>query len=233
MMRIDLGNLYAFFSDYFPKVICETARAMTTLAPDVRSKFAKRLKNLRIQRGFDRARFFAKTLGIEENRYTRYERAEVEPSLTLIQKMCETLRVTPNELLGFAEAANERAFQPAPGLAETAPDEPARASEREPGAQGGSRPDPVGSLAWRLASEAVAIRLANLGKKAPADPLDTFRETGALFAELQAKPFGAVAEIVRDPALKSADASHKAALAELIQSFTEKVSNGAADKRRR
>ena len=70
-----------------------------------RSAFAvrKRLKDMRTRRGFDRARYFAKSLGIEENRYTRYERAEVEPSLTLIHKMCETLRVSPNELLGFGE----------------------------------------------------------------------------------------------------------------------------------
>ena len=73
------------------------------LAPEVRSQFAQRLKNLRTQRGFDRARYFAKSLGIEENRYTRYERAEVEPNLTLIHKMCETLRVSPNELLGFGD----------------------------------------------------------------------------------------------------------------------------------
>ena len=77
------------------------------LAPNVRSQFAKRLKIIRTQRGFDRARYFAKSLGIEENRYTRYERAEVEPSLTLIHKMCATLHVTPNELLGFSEFNDE------------------------------------------------------------------------------------------------------------------------------
>ena len=88
-----------------------------TLAPEVRSQFAQRLKSLRTQRGFDRARYFAKSLGIEENRYTRYERAEVEPSLTLIHKMCETLRVSPNELLGFAES-QASACGGVPGLAE-------------------------------------------------------------------------------------------------------------------
>ena len=34
------------------------------LAPEVRSQFAQRLKTLRTQRGFDRARYFAKSLGI-------------------------------------------------------------------------------------------------------------------------------------------------------------------------
>ena len=41
-------------------------------------------------------------IGIEENRYTRYERAEVEPSLTVLLKICETLGVSPNDLLGFS-----------------------------------------------------------------------------------------------------------------------------------
>ena len=43
---------------------------MTPLAPQVRSEFAKRLKIIRTQRGFPRARYFASTLGIEENRYS-------------------------------------------------------------------------------------------------------------------------------------------------------------------
>src|SRR6185295_19350748 len=104
--------------DYICYLICETARAMAQmLAPEVRSQFAQRLKNLRTQRGFDRARYFAKSLGIEENRYTRYERAEVEPNLTLIHKMCETLRVSPNELLGFADVRH-RHPSGIPGLAE-------------------------------------------------------------------------------------------------------------------
>src|SRR4026207_1496588 len=94
------------------------------LAPEVRSQFALRLKEMRVQSGFPRARYFAKSLGIEENRYTRYERAEVEPSLTLIHKMCATLHVTPNELLGFAEFNDEGAFQTAPGMAESSGEAP-------------------------------------------------------------------------------------------------------------
>lgn len=206
---------------------------MAPLAPDVRTRFAKRLKNLRIQRGFDRARFFAKTLGIEENRYTRYERAEVEPNLTLIQKMCDTLRVTPNELLGFADSDDQRPFEAAPGLGEAAADAPARSSERDYNGEGAARSDPIGSLAWRLASEAAAIRHGQQARKAGGDPLETVRETGTLFAELQAKPFATVAEIARDPALKGIDAARKSALAELIQAFTERVARDGGDKRRR
>ena len=80
-----------------------------TLAPPVRAAFAKRLREQRVQGGYARARSFAQALGIDENRYTRYERAEAEPDLTLIHKICETLRVTPDELFGFAQDT-KRAF---------------------------------------------------------------------------------------------------------------------------
>ena len=75
------------------------------LAPAVRIEFARRLRQLRTEKGFAHAREFARVLGIEENRYTRYERAEVEPSLTLIHKICVTLQVAPNDLFGFPESA--------------------------------------------------------------------------------------------------------------------------------
>jgi len=81
-------------------------------APEIRLQFAKRLKLLRTEKGFTHARAFAKALGIEENRYTRYERAEVEPSLTLIHRICQTLQVSPNDLLGLATDASAAAIEP-------------------------------------------------------------------------------------------------------------------------
>jgi len=193
------------------------------LAPEVRSQFAQRLKSLRTQRGFDRARYFARSLGIEENRYTRYERAEVEPSLTLIHKMCETLRVSPNELLGFADLRHHPSG--VPGLAETSLEEISRGHDGEASGKGA---DPVSSLAWNLAAEAVGIRQEHGGRsKAAADPLAMLRETGALFGSLQAEPFQTVAAILGDTALKDVDAKHKAKLAELIQAFTGSVSDAA------
>ena len=201
--------------------IYETARGMAqTLAPEVRARFAQRLKTLRTQRGFDRARYFAKSLGIEENRYTRYERAEVEPSLTLIHKMCETLRVSPNELLGFPEPRHHGSA--VLSLAETsAPD-----GARGPGEMGSRGTDPVSSLAWSLAAEAAAIRHGRGAKSKPAgDPLAALRETSALFSNLQAEPFATVAAILGDAALKDMGAEHKTRLAELIQAYTETISH--------
>jgi transcriptional regulator with XRE-family HTH domain len=86
-------------------------------APEIRLLFAKRLKQLRTEKGFVHARTFAKVLGIEENRYTRYERAEVEPSLTLIQRMCQTLQVSPNDLLGFTADVPAETLEPSPPTA--------------------------------------------------------------------------------------------------------------------
>jgi transcriptional regulator with XRE-family HTH domain len=200
------------------------------LAPEVRSQFAKRLKNIRTQRGFDRARYFARSLGIEENRYTRYERAEVEPSLTLIHKMCETLRVSPNELLGFAELRSLRSFEAAPGLAESPLEDIADGGFGE----GSNGPDPLGSLAWALASEAVALRQGHGARsKGAGDPLQTLQETGALFRSLQAEPFAVATQILEDRTLKDVDPKHKAKLAELIKAFTDGVSEAGAGRRRR
>ena len=192
------------------------------LAPEVRSQFAKRLKEMRVQSGFPRARYFADSLGIEENRYTRYERAEVEPSLTLIHKMCETLKVSPNELLGFAESAGASGG----GFAEVAPRESANAED--------AAARHLDLLAWRLASEAVAVGNRHRAtSKASLDPLAATRETGKLFQKLQSDPFGTIAEFVAEDALKDLDADRKAELANLIETFTESITKAAPGKSRR
>ena len=82
-----------------------------------RDRFASQLRHLRAQKGFATARSLAQALGIEENRYTRYERAEVEPSLTLIHRICQTLQASPNDLLGLAADAPAAAIEPAPPTA--------------------------------------------------------------------------------------------------------------------
>src|SRR5262245_47643257 len=179
-----------------------------TLAPEVRSQFAKRLKSMRVQSGFERARYFAKALGIEENRYTRYERAEVEPSLTLIHKICEVLQVSPNELLGFAEA---RAAS-GPGLFETAAEYDAgnTPSERH-----------LETLAWRLASEVAAVRNGHRGSRETGDPFAATRDTGKLYQSLLKDPFNTMATIVAEDALKGLDADRKAELARLVDTITD------------
>ena len=78
-----------------------------------RTIFARRLRELRVPRGFRTARSLATALGIDENRYTRYERAEVEPDLGLLMKICEVLALTPNDLLlDVAVAGHQATFRP-------------------------------------------------------------------------------------------------------------------------
>jgi len=182
-----------------------------TLAPEVRSQFAKRLKSMRMQSGYQRARYFAKLLGIEENRYTRYERAEVEPSLTLIHKICQALRVSPNELLGFAEYGGT----PVSGFSEDPPGESA------PGENPSERH--VELLAWRLAAEVIGIRSTDRG-----DPLAAARETGKLFQMLRSDPFNTVADVVADDSLKDLDAERKAEIARLVDAFMDSASRALA-----
>jgi transcriptional regulator with XRE-family HTH domain len=191
-----------------------------TLAPQVRLQFAKRLKNMRIEGGYQRARYFAKSLGIEENRYTRYERAEVEPSLTLIHKICELLRVSPNELLGFPPG-KERGYTP--GLEE---DEDTYGGPRESPSEADRHAE---LLAWRLASEITSIR--NRMRQHPGDPLAQARETSRLFQLLRSDPFNTVAGVLSDEALKELDQERKADLARLVEAFTSTAGRASAAPR--
>jgi transcriptional regulator with XRE-family HTH domain len=184
-------------------------------APAVRAEFAKRLRALRAQRGYERARHFAQALGIEENRYTRYERAEVEPNLSLLVEICQKLAVTPNELMGFADLAVDG--RPA-GLLAGPP-----APRREARGAAGPPPAPdLRALAWQLAAEAARVEAElRAPAKAAFDPLRLVRETGRLYARLEQEPFGTVAEIVADPALQDLAGERKVKLAGLIAAYTE------------
>ena len=193
------------------------------LAPEVRSQFAKRLKEMRVQAGFLRARYFAKALGIEENRYTRYERAEVEPSLTLIHKICEILRVSPDELLGFAEREGSHL----PGFQENA--------ARGDSVGGPSQADrldgqPVRNLAWRLAGMVAEARHRMSARNGGDDPLALPRETAKLFQSLERDPFGTVANVAADEALQALDSDTKAEVADLIKAYTDAFARPARQR---
>src|SRR5690606_1890678 len=69
------------------------------------SAFAIRLKQLRVLRGFRTARAFAQALEIDENRYTRWERGEVEPSVAMLAKMAEILNLPVDILVSGGDVA--------------------------------------------------------------------------------------------------------------------------------
>ena len=64
-------------------------------------EFARRLRAARAAAGFDTACSLAQRIGIEQNRYTRYERAEVEPNLDTLRRLCAALGVSSSDLIGI------------------------------------------------------------------------------------------------------------------------------------
>ena len=67
----------------------------------VRAAFATRLKEERVRSGFLKPSDLAEALEMDEVRYTRWERGEVDPGLGNLVRICKVLKITPNDLLGF------------------------------------------------------------------------------------------------------------------------------------
>ncbi len=160
---------------------------------DARNRFAQRLRAIRIPRGFKTARSFARALGIDENRYTRYERAEVEPDLQLLMRICELLKATPNDLLcdtiGAAPVAGTMHY----GFSDTA----AASFEPPPRAKaGGAGDDERKALAWQLA-ETVALAKAQTASNNAEElaAIEKLRLIGPIFARLEADPFSFLASL--------------------------------------
>ena len=161
-----------------------------------RKRFAQRLRAVRIPRGYRTARSFATALEIDENRYTRYERAEVEPDLDLLMRMCDLLGVTPNDLLcdvigepyretslGFAERSVEPfTSQPAPANAASATGDIRKA------------------IAWQLAEVVAEANQANsvVTGDNGSRRMQHIRETARQFARIDADPFSCLAELANE-----------------------------------
>ena len=156
---------------------------------EVRARFALRLKSFRQSAGFKTARSFAEALELDENRYTRYERGEVEPNLANICKMCSVLGVEPNQLLGFSQS---------PGV-------PTTSARGAPNVDTRVGSEPALSEALRVASAIVSLRCERGGHSAVAgddDPLTRSRTTAEICARLLSNDRDhVVAEILNDTAL--------------------------------
>jgi transcriptional regulator with XRE-family HTH domain len=171
-------------------------RPQETNPPDARIDFARQLKATRIARGFAYARHFAAALGLEENRYTRYERAEVEPSLSIIRRMCATLGVTPNDLLAPSEGAE--------------PSASAAIGRQE-------------NLAWRLASELATVRAIPTQPQGVTRSLPALHATAALFRRLTEDPYRTVADITSTEVMASIEDHRKETIVHLIQAYIDSV----------
>lgn len=78
--------------------------------------FAAKLRDARVAAGYSSAEAFAEFIGMNPHTYRKYERDpkntnSAEPDFYTLTRLCEHLKVTPNDLL--PEAAANRPFQPA------------------------------------------------------------------------------------------------------------------------
>ena len=170
----------------------------------VRVLFGSRLRALRSAGGYATARAFARRLGIEENRYTRYERGEVEPDLGLIAQICEQLQVTAAELLpvgandtlpsvrGFSEAA--------PVMMTATPD----------------KHDHRRQLAWRLAERLSSIESHAGEGNATTDHFAELRRTAAIFAAIDRDPFAFAARVTADTRIADLPPTDRDGIAALL-----------------
>jgi transcriptional regulator with XRE-family HTH domain len=174
---------------------------------EVRTQFGLRLRELRLEAGFKTARSFARALNLEENRYTRYERGEVEPNLLNIGKMCRLLGVDANRLLGLADNSNEQ----------TGPI--AMAERVGSGAMGTGR----SAEAWRLASVIASLPSSEQDQSQSAgqhDPLVQLRSTAEIYRRLLSDdPGHVVAELLSEGALSHLASGRKTELLGLIDGF--------------
>jgi transcriptional regulator with XRE-family HTH domain len=190
---------------------------MTVQSPIARQQFARRLREFRVARGFKTARSLAQALDIDENRYTRYERAEVEPDIKLIQQICETLSLSPNDLLGTP--VPRQAMAPRPALSATV--------------SGFSEPEPVpfnpsagerDRTAWLLACAVADLRATATNPSlegAGVSPLATLQQAARLFADLQSRPYAAVTDILLHPAVAQAPLKEARRIETLIEALTQ------------
>lgn len=192
---------------------------MDKTANNAREIFSSRLREIRKGAGYKSARALAQELHIDENRYTRYERAEVEPNLQLIVQICGKLQTSPNELLGFDSGAGLMA---APGFGEASDQ---TSFEATPPAsfhhrRRGERAAPsVDATYWHVAEYVADLALA--GVSGPGAELKRLSVASQAFSKIKADPFAYATDVVNEPHVKSASADAQNMLAErLSQAIT-------------
>ena len=188
----------------------------TAEKPVARLDFARRLRELRVVNGYKTARSLARAIGIDENRYTRYERAEVEPDLTLIRLLVAALRTTPNHLLGNATS-------PMPGFSDHAEGNHAYLSASvEPLIA--PRASRAAALSWALA-EAVVDARGDRAADSPETRLANLQVVSDIYQQLGRDPFGTIAMLVRQPAVTETDPATLQRIQDIIANLTRELAD--------
>lgn len=169
--------------------------------PEARRDFSTHLRELRVPRGYRTARSFARALGIDENRYTRYERAEVEPDLDMIRRICQLLAVTPNDLLGAPSASLGLDGSAALAADADAATSTGRSPMHQPAPEARARS--IATASWQLAETVIAVRTShadatNNTPPTPARGLEALSLTGTVYRDLMQQPFETISTISAD-----------------------------------
>lgn len=82
------------------------AKTRTSRHVAIMKTFGKRLREARERAGYKSAQQFAGILGQEPHTYRHWERGESEPDFEMVTRICEILKVTPNELFPIAASAS-------------------------------------------------------------------------------------------------------------------------------
>ncbi|MFV0299158.1 MAG: helix-turn-helix domain-containing protein [Hyphomicrobiaceae bacterium] len=180
----------------------------------VRNEFARRLRELRVPRGYPTARSFARALDIDENRYTRYERAEVEPDLFMLRRICEVLDVTPTDLLSPAPEISHKMAARRNGHAHRPVNVEAGGNSA---ANGTSNHDfSIVTAAWDLAVSIVAARERTNSTASEADATDStladIGKTGEVYRQLVREPFETISVVLQEEEIRTADQQTAASL---------------------
>lgn len=189
---------------------------------EARERFSRRLKAIRVPKGYRTARAFARALDIDENRYTRYERAEVEPSLDLLLKICELLGATPNDLLCDYIGAPSSGH----GSAGFAEDRPYAASSREIAASKGSVEEHktrTDATAWLLATELAKVRARQDLGEGEASPFRRLELTSEIFHDISTSPFAVFAGLAATLRNSQADMATQTRIYALVDELVKEL----------
>lgn len=191
-----------------------------------RTAFSQILRTCRAEAGYRSARDFADAIGINENRYSRYERGTSEPNLSLICKIATHLNLTPNDLLGFSQsqAASSHvttgfAAPSADGLSDhPIPDHSGFSSA----AQSAPKAEMLDVLAWRFADAYVRLA-ASKGrsgtKKIAVSEAEHLTQVARLFTSIKSDVLSVLARLLVSAEFAGAPAVARAPVEQTVDAL--------------
>lgn len=84
----------------------------TELSDKVKKTFGEKLRAAREAAEYHDAVEFAHALGVTPHRYRHWEAGRAKPDIVMVTRICQLLKVEPNDLLPFAVRKKKKADSP-------------------------------------------------------------------------------------------------------------------------